>query len=178
METGWPSNFDEGLELTYIVKVDDREFRVDVERDGEGYIISLNGERRNVVIAYEDNAKLTLIVDNKPFVIVREHDENQIRVDDDIYTVHVLDEQIRELVKASPDKPQKQELAIKAIMPGLVVDVNVEEGDTIKNGDGLLVVEAMKMQNEIKASRDGKVRRILVRKGQTVNSGETLIVIE
>jgi len=164
--------------LAYIVKVDDREFRVDVTRDGEGYIISLNGERRNVVIAYEDNAKLTLIVDNKPFMIVKEQDENQIRVNNDVYMVHVLDEQIQELIKASPDTSQKQKLAIKSIMPGLVVDVNVEEGDTVKNGDGLLVVEAMKMQNEIKANRDGVVRRILVRKGQTVNSGEILIVIE
>ena len=178
MENGWPSDFDERFELAYIVKVDGREFRVDVTREGEGYIVSLNGERKNVVIAHEDKIKLTLIVDNKPFTIVREHDENQIRVNSNIYAVQVSDEQIQELIKAGPGKSRKQELAIKAIMPGLVVEVNVEEGDRIKNGDGLLIVEAMKMQNEIKASRDGVVRRILVRKGQTVKSGETLIIIE
>jgi biotin carboxyl carrier protein len=63
-------------------------------------------------------------------------------------------------------------------MPGRVVRILVGPGDEIVAGQGLLVVEAMKMQNEMKASRAGKVISIPVGVGSTVSAGETLVVIE
>ncbi|KPL15096.1 hypothetical protein AMJ74_02165 [candidate division WOR_3 bacterium SM1_77] len=104
--------------------------------------------------------------------------EDQIRVNSETYSVTVMDEQIQKLIKASPEKFHKKELAVKAVMPGLVIDVTVKEGDSVKAGDALLVVEAMKMQNEVKTPREGIVKKILVQKGKTVNSGDTLILIE
>jgi biotin carboxyl carrier protein len=67
---------------------------------------------------------------------------------------------------------------LKAVMPGLVIDINVREGDPVKAGEALLVVEAMKMQNEVKTTQDGVVKKLFVQKGKAVNSGDTLIVIE
>jgi biotin carboxyl carrier protein len=67
---------------------------------------------------------------------------------------------------------------IKAPMPGLVLDVAVNVGDTVAKGDKVLVLEAMKMENIIKASGDGTVARILVDKGQTVDKNQILIEFE
>jgi biotin carboxyl carrier protein len=66
---------------------------------------------------------------------------------------------------------------ILAPMPGKVVLLLVKEGDHVESGQGLLVVEAMKMQNEIRSSKSGTVERVLVKEGQPVNAGEVLCVV-
>jgi biotin carboxyl carrier protein len=67
---------------------------------------------------------------------------------------------------------------IAAPMPGKVVRVLVKEGDQVETGQGLVVVEAMKMQNEMKASRSGRVIRVNAQPGKTIAAGETLVVLE
>lgn len=62
-------------------------------------------------------------------------------------------------------------------MPGKIVRVLVKTGESVEAGQGLMVVEAMKMQNEIKSPKSGKIDRLLVREGQAVNSGENLAVV-
>lgn len=163
--------------MTYIVKVDNDEFKIDLKKEGKDFKVLLNGKERNVEVAHEEGTQFTLIVDNKPYNIVLESDGNT-RVNDEIYSVKVVDEQIQKSIKASPDKFHKKELVIKSPMPGLIIEINVKERESVKKGQGLLVVEAMKMQNEMTSSKDGVVRKIFCKKGQTVNSGDTLITIE
>ena len=67
---------------------------------------------------------------------------------------------------------------IKAPMPGLVLELNVEAGQTISKGDPLLILEAMKMENVIKSAGDGIVEEILVEKGAAVEKGALLIKLE
>jgi biotin carboxyl carrier protein len=67
---------------------------------------------------------------------------------------------------------------VVAPMPGKVVRVLVAQGDEVKAGQGLLVVEAMKMQNEIKAARAGRVLSLTVKEGATVAAGQVLATIE
>jgi biotin carboxyl carrier protein len=67
---------------------------------------------------------------------------------------------------------------IKTAMPGKLVRVLVEAGAEVKQGEGVLVVEAMKMQNEMKSPKDGRVREIRFAEGATVNAGDILAVIE
>ena len=67
---------------------------------------------------------------------------------------------------------------IVAPMPGLVVRLNVSVGDSVIVGQGLVVVEAMKMENELKAPADGVVASIAVQPGQTVDKGAVLLVLE
>jgi len=66
---------------------------------------------------------------------------------------------------------------ILAPMPGKVVRLLVREGDHVESGQGLLVVEAMKMQNEIRSPKSGIVERVLAKEGQPVNAGEALCVV-
>lgn len=75
---------------------------------------------------------------------------------------------------ASAHGPQE----LRALMPGKVVKLLVSKGDEVKAGAGLVIVEAMKMQNEMKAAKDGRVTRIHVNEGSTVAPGETLLVVE
>ena len=67
---------------------------------------------------------------------------------------------------------------IKAPMPGLILDVQVKEGDEVKEGDYLLVLEAMKMENTLTAPRDGVVKSVSIQKGQTVDKNQLLIEME
>jgi biotin carboxyl carrier protein len=67
---------------------------------------------------------------------------------------------------------------ISAPMPGKVIRVLVRRGDVVDAGQGLVVVEAMKMQNEMKAPRPGRVAEVRVRDGETVASGDTLVVLD
>jgi biotin carboxyl carrier protein len=67
---------------------------------------------------------------------------------------------------------------VAAVMPGRVVRVLVRPGDTVRAGQGLAVVEAMKMENELRAGRDGRVTEVLVREATSVEAGTVLVVIE
>jgi biotin carboxyl carrier protein len=69
-------------------------------------------------------------------------------------------------------------IEIRSAMPGKVVRVLVGVGDTVAEGDGIVVVEAMKMQNELKTPREGTVREVRFSEGDTVNGGDLLAVIE
>lgn len=67
--------------------------------------------------------------------------------------------------------------SLKAPMPGSVLEVKVSVGDSVDDGDVLLVLEAMKMENELTASQPGTVSEVKVKKGDSVNSGDPLIVL-
>lgn len=67
--------------------------------------------------------------------------------------------------------------AVNAPMPGTILKVNVEKGQAVKAGQVLVVLEAMKMENEILAPKDGTVTQVVVSKGSTVDTGAALVVI-
>ena len=66
---------------------------------------------------------------------------------------------------------------VKAPMPGTILKVNVTQGQAVKSGDVLCILEAMKMENEIMAPKDGTVTQVVVSKGATVDTGAPLLVI-
>ncbi|MCI5783244.1 MAG: biotin/lipoyl-binding protein [Bacteroidales bacterium] len=68
--------------------------------------------------------------------------------------------------------------AVKAPLPGVVLSINVKEGDTVKAADTILMLEAMKMENAIHAGRDGKVKSVNVKQGDSVLQDDVLVVIE
>ena len=64
---------------------------------------------------------------------------------------------------------------VKSPLPGVILDIKVKEGDTVKRGQTIIILEAMKMENEIVAPQDGTVASVNVNKGDTVNSGDVLV---
>ena len=77
-----------------------------------------------------------------------------------------------------PPPPRPGPHEVRAPIPGRVVSVPVAEGDEVKTGQPLVILEAMKMENQICAEGPGRVERILVAPGATVEGGQTLVVVE
>jgi biotin carboxyl carrier protein len=75
---------------------------------------------------------------------------------------------------ASSSESLREEEAVKAPMPGNILSVNVNEGQAVKKGDVLFILEALKMENEIMAERDGVISKVVVSTGTQVNSGDVL----
>jgi biotin carboxyl carrier protein len=97
----------------------------------------------------------------------------------ELVEIDVQDERTRHIQSlVGAGKIQKGGGAVKAPMPGLVVKVLVEPGAAVSAGQGLVVLEAMKMENEIGAPRAGRVAEIAVHTGQTVESGARLLILE
>ncbi len=99
-----------------------------------------------------------------------------VQVDGIHYAVSIRDSRRRS--RGGPGMTLAGKQNVTAPMPGKVVRILVSEGQQVQSGQGLIVIEAMKMQNEIKGSTSGKVQKVSVREGQAVNAGETLLVME
>ncbi len=79
---------------------------------------------------------------------------------------------------AAPTPAPAGEGAVTAPMPGKILKILVKEGESVKTGQGLLILEAMKMENEIPAPKDGVVKKILIKEGDTVDTGQALLELE
>lgn len=101
----------------------------------------------------------------------------RISVDGHEYLAELDDPRKRQCGAAGSSSAEGRQ-CVFAPMPGKVVRILVKPASTVTVGQGLLVVEAMKMQNEIKSPKDGRVEKINVREGQAVNGGEVLLTIE
>ena len=84
--------------------------------------------------------------------------------------------EVKKEVKSAP-VPQGAEI-VEAPMPGPIIDVKVAQGDTVTEGQVLVILEAMKMENEIVAPRSGKISAINTSKGSSVNAGDPLVSLE
>ena len=123
-----------------------------------------------------------LLVDGRSYALTAAPAERRgrwsISLGAERFTADAVDERtraIREMTGAADDVADK---TVVAPMPGLVVKVEVEVGQAVRAGQGVIVVEAMKMENELKAPADGVVASIAVQPGQTVDKGATLLVLE
>ncbi len=107
-------------------------------------------------------------------------DENwQVLLRGRLYPVTVEDEREKRLrAAAGSGVSESGEFHLKAPMPGLVVAIPVTEGQAVKKGEVLLILESMKMQNELKAPRDGIVNRIKVKAGESVEQKQPLLSIQ
>ena len=78
----------------------------------------------------------------------------------------------------SPAAPSTGKSGVKSPLPGVILDIKVNVGDTVKRGQTIIILEAMKMENNINADKDGKVTAINVNKGDSVLEGNDLVIIE
>lgn len=102
-----------------------------------------------------------------------------VKVNGNTYNVKIetaLDQLIKEMGLSLGNASVEDE--IHAPMPGIILEVNVSEGDEVKKGDFLCVLEAMKMENTLSAPRDGIIKSVNISKGETVDKGVLLIELE
>ncbi len=146
----------------------------------EGNRVTVDGEEHHAELRSVDGSPLgLLLLDGRTWSFPMESKGRgvwSVQAQGEEREVEVLDERaahIRSLVGegAAPTGP----LALKAPMPGLVVRVLAETGQRVAAGDSLVVLEAMKMENELKAAGQGTVTEVAIRPGQTVERGQILI---
>lgn len=103
----------------------------------------------------------------------------KLDIEGEIFSVQVKDELDQVLEKMGFGLAANKILTnVKAPMPGLVLDIAVTEGQAIKQGDKVLILEAMKMENSIVIAADAVIKKILVKKGQAVEKGQVLVELE
>ena len=162
--------------MKYITTIDDRQFTVEVidekhvSVDGKIYEIDFESVAGQPVYS--------LIVDGRSHesYIYQGDDNWQVLMRGRLYPVTVEDEREKRLrAAAGGGVAETGEFHLRAPMPGLVVALPVAEGETVKRGQVILILESMKMQNELKAPRDGTIGRIRVRPGETVEQKQTLL---
>lgn len=161
----------------YITTINGKTFEIDIDKDGN---ILVNGEKREVDFVALRPSLYNIVMQNRSYeMVLDEHDgEYEVMLRGRLYTGEVLDERAQLLAtQRTGTGATSGEISIKAPMPGLVVTIPVSEGQEIKSGQTVVILESMKMQNELKAPRDGTIARISAQAGQTVEQGKLLVTI-
>lgn len=164
--------------MRYITTVEDKQFVVEIIDERH---ISVDGKVYEVDFeSVSGQPVYSLIVDGRShesYVAPGDHDW-QVLLRGRLYPVTVEDEREKRLRSAAGGGvAETGEFHLRAPMPGLVVAILVEEGQAIKKGQVLLILESMKMQNELKSPRDGSVGRVRVKSGETVEQKQTLLSV-
>jgi biotin carboxyl carrier protein len=165
--------------LTLEVEVDGVLRRLVVERSDEGCVVHVDGRAIPVDFSEPSPGVLSLLMGGRSYRCVRTvfADEETIAVSGRQHRVAVSDPRSLRSQRRRPGAGNGT-LQIKASMPGRVARVLVTPGDVVVAHQGIVVIEAMKMQNELKAARDGRVAEVRVAAGDKVASGQVLAVLE
>lgn len=162
--------------MLYEVQVAGKNHRLELKQVGGGWHCVVDGKEISVDATQIDLDTFSLIIDGESFEVRREPD-GKLFVRGIRYDTSVEDPRSwrgKRRGAGSTEGPQK----LTASMPGKIVRVLAHEGDKISAGQGIAVIEAMKMQNEIKSPKEGTLKKLMVRAGVNVNAGEVLAIVE
>jgi biotin carboxyl carrier protein len=165
--------------MVYEVMVDGKPHRLELERAAGGWECRLDGQPVHLDAVITCRDVLSLLVDGHSYEIKREQTATDLHlwVGSTRFVVELRDPRsLRSRQKAAGD--EKGPRKIVAPMPGRVVRVLVAENSEVETGQGIVVVEAMKMQNEIKSPKKGVVKKISTVPGAAVNPGDVLAIVE
>lgn len=165
--------------MKLIATVGSRAVEVVVTVDNGRYRVTLGEQVWDVDARLTEHGIASLIIDGVSHVADVEDRAGECVVDigGETYTVHV-EEHTRYIIRTRGGAAGGAgSQTVKAPLPGKITHVSVQAGDAVTAGQSLLVIEAMKMENELKASGAGTVREVRVAAGQAVNAGDVLVVI-
>lgn len=162
--------------MKYMTIVNNKQFEVEILKDGT---VLVNGKVHEVDFLSLQESLYSIIQNDKSYEIAIEEDHGtyELLLAGRLYEATVLDQ--RALLMAQ----RKGGLVagsgeINSPMPGLIVDVLVQVGDDVKQGQTVVILESMKMQNELKAPRDGRIQTVNCKAGQSVEKGNLLVIIK
>jgi biotin carboxyl carrier protein len=167
--------------MKYQATLDREVHELDVTARGPGlYEVVLDGTTYHVDAHQLPHGAVSLIVDHASYSVEFEDVEDgmNVLVRDHVFAVEVLDERALRLRGTGSRFALEGPQTVLAPMPGKVVKLLVALGDEVKEGQGLVVVEAMKMENELQSPKAGTVRSITAVEGASVEGGAPLVVVE
>jgi len=164
--------------MKYITNVGEQEFIIEVIDEEniiiEGVACTVNFES----VSGEPVFSLLLDGQSHEAYVYEDEDGWEVLLHGSLYPATVVDEREHRLRSAFGSGPvQSGEYYLKAPMPGLVVDIPVSDGQEVKEGDVLIILESMKMQNELKSPRAGVIARLRVDLGDNVERRQTLLSV-
>ncbi|HLJ87969.1 MAG TPA: biotin/lipoyl-containing protein [Candidatus Angelobacter sp.] len=165
--------------MIYEVTVAERTYKVELSREDASWQCKLDGKPFPAEIVLRSDGVYSILIEGKSYEATQEHTPlgNNIVVGRHRFTPTVRDPRsFRSLRRA--DSAAQGSKKITAPMPGKVVRILVAAGAQVEAGQGVLVVEAMKMQNELKSPKNGTITKLNVAEGSPVEAGQVLAEIE
>ena len=165
--------------MKYLVLVEGQ--TVEVEVDGDH--LTIGGERYHAIVRLvPGTSQRQLLLNDRPLTLSVEplgRGRWALSAGGERSEVEVLNERTRHIrsLTANADKPRGADV-LRAPMPGMVVRINAKPGEQVAAGAGLVVLEAMKMENELKAAAAGTVKAVRVNSGEAVEKGQVLVEFE
>lgn len=165
--------------MNLVVQIDGKDYRLKLERTAGGWEGLLDGREITVEALLIGRDVLSLRMGGRVYEVKRETNAagTHLWVGHTAYAVEWRDPRSlrgRKRSAADDESPRK----VIAPMPGKVIRILLQEKAQVELGQGILVMEAMKMQNEIKSPRKGTIQKILVAEGGNVNAGDVLAIVE
>jgi len=170
--------------MKYTLTIQGQKHTLEVKR-GDPLVCSFDGDSFTAEVAEVQPGVYSVLIGAKSFAVRVDHAGSAPgQAGGGEYTANVDGISCRIAVADPRRRRGRSQLSIegtqvvKSPMPGKVIRLLVSEGEAVEAGQGLVVVEAMKMQNEVKSPKAGSVQKVMAQVGQTVNAGETLAIVE
>ncbi len=152
-----------------------------ITQDGDNYKISVNDEEYNVDLVEVEKGVYSILYNNKSFNVEltpgNKPKTYTINTLYNSYDIEILDAEAKYMKNRKSDDLD-DDSTISSPMPGKVVKVLVKKGDTVKAGETVVIISAMKMESEYKVKKDRKIIEVLVNDGDTIDGNQPLIIIE
>lgn len=164
--------------MKYITTVNGDKYEIDIDQEDR---ITVDSKTYETDVQFlSDSGVLSLLLNNHSVEAIVEQREGswEVLIHGELYTVLVQDERAFRLAKERGSSFEVSgDAIIKSPMPGLIIDILVDVGQSVKKGEQIVVLESMKMENELRSPRDGVVSHIYVTPGAGVEKGQALVTI-
>jgi biotin carboxyl carrier protein len=159
--------------------IDEEIYKIEIDSKEERFLIKLGGEQYHVDSQRISENCLSLLVDGKTYTVLVAEDKTKsyISVQGEQFCIEEAksEAETRSVAEAAT---LKEIPTISSPMPGKIVKILVREGDKVKKGQGLVIVEAMKMENEIRSPGAGIVKKINFKEGNLVDTADPIIELD
>jgi biotin carboxyl carrier protein len=167
--------------MKFVALVRNKQIDVEIIKEHNRYRLTIGNKSFSVDAFRPASQQLSMLIDGKSYEAGLEKKNGNsfvIYLFNDTIELSLIDAKKFHAADNVERAGSSGPLKIQAPMPGKIVKVTVQEKSTVKEGDSLLIMEAMKMQNELKAPKSGRISRIHVKEGEPVSSSQILMILE
>jgi biotin carboxyl carrier protein len=159
------------------VRIEGKSHQVEAERRGDGWEFRIDGKLVDADVVEIFPGLYSILLDGKSLVVRIEPREDRLEIEVGTRRIAAEVTDPRRLRRGRGQLDLEGHQRILAPMPGKVVRVLAGQGEPVEADQAILVLEAMKMQNEVRSPKSGRIERLLVSEAQTVNAGDLLAIV-